>query len=121
MGRCRILYDRQGMLAEYQDDVLIWLRGDAELGKTSGPQVVRDINPYKSMITGQMITSRSTHRDHLKRHGCVEIGNDTSHLSQKATPKVDLARKRTLASQFSDMSDRQISQLIGNEIRARRN
>lgn len=121
MSRCRILYDRHGMLAEYSDDVLIWHRGGFESNKVSSHQVMGDIKPYKSMIDGRMITSRSTHRDHLKQHNCVEVGNDTSHLTRKAEPKVDLSRKRTLASQFSDMSDKQISKIIGNEIKARRN
>lgn len=39
-------------------------------------QVVRDIEPYKSMITGEMITSRSQHREHLRRHDCEEVGNE---------------------------------------------
>jgi putative FmdB family regulatory protein len=40
------------------------------------PRVISDIQPYRSMLTGQMITSRSKHRDHLKEHGCVEVGNE---------------------------------------------
>lgn len=40
------------------------------------PQVMPDIQPYQSMIDGQMITSRSKHRAHLKQHGCIEIGNE---------------------------------------------
>lgn len=35
-----------------------------------------DIQPYKSMITGEMITSRSHHRAHLRQHGCIEVGNE---------------------------------------------
>jgi hypothetical protein len=37
-----------------------------------------DIQPYKSMIDGREITSRSRHREHLRQHGCVEVGNDSS-------------------------------------------
>ena len=40
------------------------------------PQVMKDIDPYISQIDGSLITSRSQHRDHLKQHGCVEIGNE---------------------------------------------
>jgi len=47
-------------------------------------QVMPDIQPYKSMIDGTVITSRSKHREHLKAHGCVEIGNDSS---LRAKPK----------------------------------
>ncbi len=40
------------------------------------PMVMNDIAGYKSMATGEWISSRSVHRDHLKRHGLVEIGNE---------------------------------------------
>lgn len=54
------------------------------------PMVVADIQPYCSQLTGEMISSRSQHRDHLKSHGCVEVGNEpiqpkkTSWLEQKS-------------------------------------
>jgi hypothetical protein len=38
--------------------------------------VIADIEPYRSMATGEMITSRSKHRDHLKATGCIEVGNE---------------------------------------------
>lgn len=40
--------------------------------------VLDDINPYRSMIDGKEITSRSHHREHLRMHGCIEVGNDSS-------------------------------------------
>ena len=40
------------------------------------PRIQRDIDPYESMITGEMITSRSHHRDHLRQHKMVEVGNE---------------------------------------------
>lgn len=86
----------------------------------SGPQIMRDISEYKSMITGEIIGSRSTHRSHLRQHGCVEVGNDTSHMKSRPAPAKSDDRKRVLASQFSDMSDRQIKNLITNEIKRSR-
>jgi putative FmdB family regulatory protein len=53
------------------------------------PYVAADMSPYQSMITGEMITSRSQHRDHLKAHNCIEIGNETKYLKPKE--KIDLA------------------------------
>lgn len=44
--------------------------------EVNAPTVINDIQPYKSMQTGEMITSRSTHRQHLKQHGLIEIGNE---------------------------------------------
>jgi hypothetical protein len=38
--------------------------------------IIKDIEPYRSMVDGSMVSSRSAHRDHLKAHDCVEIGNE---------------------------------------------
>ena len=42
--------------------------------------VMGDIQPYQSMVDGTMITSRSQHREMLKKHNLIEIGNETKHL-----------------------------------------
>lgn len=52
------------------------------------PQVIADIQPYQSMKTGEMITSRSHHKRHLKEHNLIEVGNEQptrkeSYLEQK--------------------------------------
>lgn len=50
--------------------------------KICAPTVIADIAPYQAMgvdvASGNapMITSRSQHRDYLKRNGYVEIGNE---------------------------------------------
>ena len=55
-----------------------------EVGKDYIPEprsshyVMGDIKPYRSMVDGSLITSRSHHREHLRQHGCVEVGNDSS-------------------------------------------
>lgn len=55
--------------------------------EVSAPMVMPDIQPYKSMQTGEMITSRSQHRAHLKQHGLIEIGNEINHhLKKQANP-----------------------------------
>jgi hypothetical protein len=46
----------------------------------AGYYVMPDIQPYQSMADGTMITSRSEHREHLKKHGLQEIGNETKYL-----------------------------------------
>ena len=52
--------------------------------REQAPFVMPDIQPYQSMADGTMITSRSHHREHLKRHGLVEIGNEiNAHMSQQ--------------------------------------
>ena len=47
------------------------------------PMIMRDIDPYQSIVTGETISSRSTHRDHLRSHGLVEVGNESVASSGK--------------------------------------
>lgn len=49
------------------------------------PLVMHDIKPYISQIDGSEITSRNKHNAHLRAHGCVEVGNDSS-LTRKPQP-----------------------------------
>jgi hypothetical protein len=60
--------------------------------------VMPDIQPYQSMQTGEMITSRSHHRAHLKQHGLIEIGNEIKSAMTQQQPRDDReSRKRTIA------------------------
>lgn len=49
---------------------------DAPLPARKTPYVRSDIGDYRSVLTGEMITSRSQHREHLHAHGCIEVGNE---------------------------------------------
>jgi hypothetical protein len=58
-----------------------YLQGDtAGYGKNSdtvrAPFVMRDIGEYKSPLDGTMITSRSEHREHMRVHDVIEVGNE---------------------------------------------
>jgi len=55
----------------------------------NAPMVMNDIGGYQSMVTGEWIGSRSQHREHLKAHRLVEIGNETKAHTTKQAPKVD--------------------------------
>lgn len=50
------------------------------------PMVMSDIQEYKSMIDGSIITSRSQHREHLRQHGCEEVGNETLPTARDQAP-----------------------------------
>ena len=69
--------------------------------KRQAPMVSSDIGGYISQIDGSWIESRSKHRDHLKRHGMVELGNDvpTSQKSQEISRQSQEARRRAIAEQ----------------------
>ena len=45
---------------------------------STAPIVMKDIEPYPSIITGEIIGSRSHHRAHLKQHHAIEVGNEMS-------------------------------------------
>lgn len=63
----------------------------------TAPYVAPDIQPYKSTITGEPITSRSQHRAHLKQHGMVEVGNEKPKLKKKEIPDVGGLREELYA------------------------
>ena len=109
MSKYKAIYDRKGLLAEYQDEELVWVR--EELGKHTKPghQIMLDIQPYKSMVDGSMITSRSKHREHLRQHNCIEIGNEKM---QNTPPPVKTSRREMLHRRLGDMSDRQANQIL---------
>ena len=48
--------------------------------------IMPDIKEYNSIITGEPITSRSKHREHLKRHNCFEIGNEKLEKKERKPP-----------------------------------
>ena len=68
-----------------------------------------DIKPYKSMIDGSMITSRSQHRRHLKRHGCIEVGNES--METKLAP-TQSNRREILREQLSNMTHRDANRIL---------
>ena len=77
--KCGVAQDYYAKVRDYEDTP------ECCGGKTErvicAPMVAGDIQPYRSMIDGRIINSRSEHRDHLRDHGCVEVGNE------KITPK----------------------------------
>ena len=73
--------------------------------------VVPDIAPYKSMIDGRMITSRSQHRRHLKANGCIEVGNDDPTKFVKK-PKLKNSRVDVLRHQLANMTHAQANQIL---------
>lgn len=60
------------------------------------PMVMGDIKPYKSMVDGSMIESRSSHREHLRKHQLVEIGNEIKHHMAKQERRPDPTIRRDL-------------------------
>ena len=61
--------------------------------------VVSDIGGYVSQVDGTYIESRSKHRDHLKRHRMVEVGNDVPMKHKAVEVANPEQRKRQIAEQ----------------------
>ncbi len=55
---------------------------------TTAHNIIPDIQPYQSMETGEMIGGRRQHREHLRQHGLVELGNEKLK-PWKVEPKID--------------------------------
>jgi predicted HAD superfamily phosphohydrolase YqeG len=87
----------------------------------SSLHIIPDIKPYKSMIDGTWITSRSQHREHLKAHNCIEIGDQipTDPKEMKSSGIPDIApqqRKDFIAHQFSSMTDAEVRQMLRRDV-----
>lgn len=54
----------------------------------SGIQIIKDIEPYKAIgLPGApVITSRKHHRDALRAHGLIEVGNEKIKQQYQAPP-----------------------------------
>ena len=79
-----------------------------ERGKEPPPEghmVMDDIKPYQSQITGEMITSRSQHREHLKAHDCVEIGDQIGSLYRSENYDYNPAQRKELIRAQVDSMD----------------
>jgi len=81
-----------------------------------GPMIIDDIAPYRSMATGEMITSRSKHREHLKAAGCVEIGDQAHHLQPQRPSFESPQRKELIRAQIDAMSHAEFKRALQRDI-----
>ena len=70
-----------------------------EMTYREAPMVQSDIEGYVSQVDGTWIKSKSMHRDHLKQHRMIELGNDVpmQHRKAEVSKKSQEARKRQIA------------------------
>ena len=71
------------------------------------PMVMSDIDGHISMADGSWVSSRSKHRENLKRNNCIELGNDVP-MDQK---KVEFSRKE------QEYRKRQIAEIAYEKLR----
>lgn len=101
-----------------QIDGILYEKGSEP--RVDAPLIMPDIGEYTSMIDGTRITSRSQHRAHLKKHGCVELGNEPLKWAEQGPqgiPDVDPAgRKELIRSQIDAMSYREFKAAIKRDV-----
>jgi hypothetical protein len=70
-----------------------------EMTAKESPMVMSDIEGYVSQVDGTWIKSRSHHREHLKQHRMIELGNDVpkQHKPVELSRKEQETRKRKIA------------------------
>jgi hypothetical protein len=70
-----------------------------EMTRREAPMVMSDIEGHISMADGTWVSSRSKHRENLKRNRCVELGNDvpTQQKVHEISRKDQEDRKRQIA------------------------
>jgi hypothetical protein len=114
MSKYRVIWDREGVLAKFENEEITFLRENYSAPERSDlptPMILRDIEPYQNMIDGKMISSRSEHRDLLKAHNCVEIGNEKMEAPKPVAPNPE-TRRKALHQQLGDMSDKQANKIL---------
>ena len=64
--------------------------------------VMTDIQPYQSMATGELVGGRAQNREHLKRNGLIEVGNETKYLKNEPKREPAAVLKRRIAEIVND-------------------
>lgn len=64
--------------------------------KRQAPMIQSDINGYISQVDGSWIDSKSKHREHLKRHRMIEVGNDVPMKQKQVELPSSEARRRAI-------------------------
>ncbi len=108
MARIRIIYDKDGnKKAEYLNGKLIFSSQHEEEKREAGYAILGDIRPYQSMVDGTYIEGRKQHREHLKRNGLIEIGNETKHLKAFGDYKPPPGLKEELVKNYQIAKEQQ--------------
>lgn len=81
---------------QQKDGSLLEVTQDYQSQPRAGFFVSGDLQPYKSMITGEMIDGRRQHRDHLRSHNCVEVGDSFDKAPQRSVASPDGLKQRLI-------------------------
>ena len=81
-------------------------------------EVISEIKGYRSMVDGSWIDSRTKHREHLKRHNCIEVGNDSRlWAGPKGIPDVaQQQRKEIIRAQIDSMRHEDVKRMVRRDL-----
>lgn len=102
MPRERWRYDRErGELVEVPLDM------ERAPAPASGPTIFRPIEPYRSPVTGRVISDRGERRRDLKTHGCIDAReaptrDECAKIRASRYEEGMRAHERYLAERFAD-------------------
>jgi len=99
-GRCGRTETVVRSVAEYDD--LPFCCGVKMRRHICAPYIQPDNTCYRSMATGEMITGRRQHREHLKNHNLIEVGNETPTFRPKGLTTEDKIKLRREIAQRLD-------------------
>lgn len=91
MTRGRWIFDRKTGKLVSADEFYRRKYADVTYSDLAAPMVVKDTEPYRSVIDGSMIGGRRQHREHLKAHGCVELGNEMPRPAKRSIVPGEIA------------------------------
>ncbi len=67
----------------------------------AGPMIMKDCGECRSPIDGQILSSRSHRREHMKRHKVVELGDDPIRTRKPVEmPPIDDAVRQAAAKVY---------------------
>ncbi len=78
----------------YIDGVAVEVTEDMRREPKNKLHFLPDIQPYRSTVTGEMITSRSKHRELLRQHNLTEIGNEIGAHIREAERRPSFSREQ---------------------------
>lgn len=98
-ARYKAVYRDGKLFAEYEHGELTYLDPAYQAPKRSEhamPMVMRDMDEYRSPLDGTVVSGRRAHRDHMRVHGVVEVGNEKIGNMHAATANAEAKVDREL-------------------------
>lgn len=85
---------RNGELVPKQEAVSYDVKKNLRIRSSlPAPNIMGDIKPYRNVIDGKEISSRSTHREFLRRNNVIEVGNEKMAPKNLAPSRGEIRRE----------------------------